>query len=47
KWNGAVQIDSIFIIALLTIIGYSINDTIIIFDRVRENVKNNEEKIEK
>lgn len=47
KRNGAVQIDSIFIIALLTIIGYSINDTIIIFDRVRENVKNNEEKIEK
>lgn len=46
-FNNAVQIDSIFIIALLTIIGYSINDTIIIFDRIRENVKNNETKIEK
>jgi preprotein translocase subunit SecF len=47
KFNGAVQVDSIFIIALLTIIGYSINDTIIIFDRVRENVKNHEWEIEK
>jgi preprotein translocase subunit SecF len=47
KFNGAVQVDSIFIIALLTIIGYSINDTIIIFDRVRENVKNHETDLEK
>ena len=46
KFNGAVQVDSIFIIALLTIIGYSINDTIIIFDRVRENVKTHEKDIE-
>ena len=33
------QIDSSFVAALLTIIGYSINDTIVIFDRVRENLK--------
>lgn len=33
------QIDSSFIAALLTIVGYSINDTIVIFDRVRENLK--------
>ncbi|AFS78748.1 protein-export membrane protein SecF [Gottschalkia acidurici 9a] len=32
-------IDSTFIAAILTIIGYSINDTIIIFDRIRENLK--------
>ena len=33
------QVDSSFIAALLTIIGYSINDTIVIFDRIRENLK--------
>jgi preprotein translocase SecF subunit len=35
--NPAAQVDMIFVIALLTIMGYSINDTIIILDRVREN----------
>lgn len=34
-----VQINSAFIAALITILGYSINNTIIIFDRIRENVK--------
>ena len=33
------QIDSSFVAALLTIIGYSINDTIVIFDHIRENLK--------
>lgn len=33
------QINSPFVAAVLTIIGYSINDTIVIFDRVRENQK--------
>ncbi|MBQ1920267.1 MAG: protein translocase subunit SecF [Selenomonas sp.] len=33
------QIDSSFIAALLTVVGYSINDTIVIFDRIRENLK--------
>lgn len=33
------QIDSSFVAAILTILGYSINDTIVIFDRVRENLK--------
>lgn len=32
------EIDQVFIAALLTIIGYSINDTVIIFDRIRENL---------
>lgn len=32
------EIDSAFIAAVLTIIGYSINDTIVIFDRIRENL---------
>ncbi|MBT3729187.1 hypothetical protein HOG27_03870 [bacterium] len=29
------QIDTFFITALLTILGYSINDTIVVFDRIR------------
>ena len=33
------QIDSSFVAAMLTIVGYSINDTIVIFDRIRENLK--------
>lgn len=33
------QIDTTFIAAILTIVGYSINDTIVIFDRIRENLK--------
>ncbi|MHB9094000.1 MAG: protein translocase subunit SecF [Eubacteriales bacterium] len=33
------EIDSSFVAAILTIIGYSINDTIVIFDRIRENMK--------
>ena len=32
-----IEINSIFIAAVLSIIGYSINDTIVLFDRVREN----------
>ena len=36
--NSTIQIDTVFIIAILTIIGYGINDVIIIFDRVRENI---------
>lgn len=34
-----LEIDASFVAALLTVIGYSINDTIVIFDRVRENLK--------
>jgi len=33
------QIDTFFVTALLTILGYSINDTIVIFDRIRDNLK--------
>ncbi|MCU0357192.1 MAG: protein translocase subunit SecDF [Cyclobacteriaceae bacterium] len=32
------EIDQVFVAAILTIIGYSINDTVIIFDRIRENI---------
>lgn len=34
-----LEVDLTFIIAVLTIIGYSINDTIVIFDRIRENLR--------
>ena len=34
-----VTVNNPFIAAILTVVGYSINDTIVIFDRVRENVK--------
>ena len=33
------EIDASFVAALLTIVGFSINDTIVIFDRIRENLK--------
>ena len=32
-----VQIDSLFVTAMLTIIGFSVHDTIVVFDRIREN----------
>ena len=34
----AFEIDQVFIAAILTIIGYSINDTVVVFDRVRERL---------
>lgn len=33
-----MEIDQSFIAAILTVVGYSVNDTVIIFDRIRENV---------
>ncbi|OEK03200.1 protein translocase subunit SecDF [Roseivirga sp. 4D4] len=39
-WLGiSFEIDQVFIAALLTIIGYSINDTVVVFDRIRENLQ--------
>lgn len=34
-----VTVDSLFITAILTVLGYSVNNTIVVFDRVRENLK--------
>ena len=42
--DSTIQIDTVFIIAILTIIGYWINDVIIIFDRARENIMNHSKK---
>jgi len=36
-----VEISAVFVAALLTILGYSVSDTVVIFDRVRENVIRN------
>lgn len=35
----AVEVDSLFFTALLTIIGFSVHDTIVVFDRIRENLR--------
>jgi len=39
-----LEVDLTFIAAVLTIVGYSINDTIVLFDRIRENLKNTKVK---
>lgn len=36
-----VEVDSLFIVALLTIVGFSVNDTVVIYDRVRETIQLN------
>ncbi len=38
------QVDTLFVTAMLTILGYSVHDTIVVFDRTRENLRINEEK---
>ena len=35
----SVEVDSLFITAILTILGFSVNDTIVVFDRIRENLR--------
>lgn len=39
-----LQVDTLFVVGLLTILGVSINDTIVVFDRIRENLHFNETK---
>lgn len=38
KYRG-VEVDGLFITALLTILGFSVHDTIVVFDRIRENLQ--------
>ncbi len=33
------EIDALFLTAILTVIGFSVHDTIVVFDRIRENIK--------
>lgn len=42
--NDTLQVDTIFIISVLTVIAYGINDVIVIFDRIRENMSRNKDK---
>ena len=37
-WIAHVEVDALFVTAVLTIIGFSVHDTIVVFDRVRENL---------
>ena len=36
---GNVEIDALFVTAILTVIGFSVHDTIVVFDRIRENLR--------
>jgi preprotein translocase subunit SecF len=38
---AGIEVDVLFVMALLAVLGYSVNDTIVVFDRVRENLKLN------
>jgi len=38
-WLFNLQIDALFITALLTVVGFSVHDTIVVFDRIRENMQ--------
>ena len=37
------QVDTLFVTAVLTILGFSVHDTIVVFDRIRENLRRNRE----
>jgi SecD/SecF fusion protein len=41
----SLEIDQAFIAAILTIIGYSLNDTVVVFDRVRENMFDSKKEV--
>lgn len=38
-----VEVGALFVVALLTVLGYSVNDTIVVMDRIRENLRLNQE----
>lgn len=37
-WLFGIQVDALFVTAILTVIGFSVHDTIVVFDRIRENL---------
>ncbi|MES2203498.1 MAG: protein translocase subunit SecF [Patescibacteria group bacterium] len=41
---AGAEVDALFIVGLLTVLGISINDTIVVFDRIRENLRLNAER---
>jgi preprotein translocase SecF subunit len=38
-WTLHIQVDALFVTALLTVVGFSVHDTIVVFDRIRENMQ--------
>lgn len=38
KWKG-IEVDSLFVTAMLTVLGFSVHDTIVVYDRIRENLR--------
>ena len=47
SWLGilfSIEVNSLFLVSLLTIAGYSVNDTVVIFDRIRENINLNSDQ---
>lgn len=42
-FTGA-EVDTLFVTAVLTVLGFSVHDTIVVFDRVRENLRTNRER---
>jgi preprotein translocase subunit SecF len=41
---GGIEVDTLFVVAILVVLGYSINDTIVVFDRIRENLQSYPDK---
>lgn len=44
---GGVEVDTLFVTALLVVLGFSVHDTIVVFDRVRENLRHWSDRREK
>ena len=38
-WLAGWEIDALFLTAILTVVGYSVSDTVVVFDRIRENLR--------
>jgi preprotein translocase subunit SecF len=38
-WFFGIEVDALFVTAVLTVIGFSVHDTIVVFDRIRENLR--------
>ena len=45
-WKFGVELDTKFIVALLVIMGFSVHDTIVVFDRIRENLSTSRGKLD-
>ena len=39
NWLAGWEVDALFLTAILTVVGYSVSDTVVVFDRIRENLR--------